>query len=284
MSDLPDRRLNAYRSDLAEERLRGLVDALSYTMGSAAICGVPVMALRKEPDLACGTDTEILLGETVRLLDSAGGWAWVKADADGYVGYVPDFAVVPVTHSPTHIVTVPRTFVYSGADLRFPTVQALSMGSRITIVDERSTRGTRYFLLESGQAVVAHHCRALSEPLAEDYVAIAETFLHTPYLWGGRSGFGIDCSGLVQLSLSMTGRAAPRDTDMQWAGLGTEIARDDITRGDLVFWTGHVGLMVDDTTLLHANGHTMSVAHEGLDAAIERIAWLYDLPTGYRRP
>lgn len=93
MSDLPDRRLNAYRSDLAEERLRGLVDALSYTMGSAAICGVPVMALRKEPDLACGTDTEILLGETVRLLDSAGGWAWVKADADGYVGYVPDFAV-----------------------------------------------------------------------------------------------------------------------------------------------------------------------------------------------
>jgi cell wall-associated NlpC family hydrolase len=279
-----DRRLHAFRPDLAEDALRGHVDALNFTAGSAAVCCVPVVPLRAEPDLACGTDTELLIGETVRVLDTAHGWAWVKADADSYVGYVPDFAVVNILKSPTHIVTAPRTFVYSGADLRLPTVQALSMGSRITVIDERSTRGTRYFLLENGQAIIAAHCAPVGEPVSGDHVSIAARFVETPYLWGGRSGFGIDCSGLVQLSLMMTGIAAPRDTDMQAVSLGREIGRDQLRRGDLVFWKGHVALMEDEATLLHANGHTMNVAREGLAAAIERIGWLYDQPTGFRRP
>ncbi len=284
MSDLPDRRLNAYRPDLAEERLRGIVEAASYVSGSPGVISVPVVQMRARPELECGTDTELLLGETVHVFDTAGGWAWVKADFDGYVGYVPDHAVSPVVRSLTHIVTAPRTFVYSGPDLKFPTVQALSMGNRLTVVDERETRGTRYFLLEGGQAVIANHCAEVGKPVSDDYVSVAARFLETPYLWGGRSGFGIDCSGLIQLSMMMTGKSAPRDTDMQAKGLGSEITRDELSRGDLVFWKGHVAIMEDEKTLLHANGHTMNVALEGLDDAITRIGWLYDQPTGYRRP
>ncbi|WP_275787221.1 NlpC/P60 family protein [Pararhizobium gei] len=284
MSDLPDRRLNAYRTDLAEERLRGIVEAGNYVTGSPGLVCVPLVQLRSKPDLSCGTDTELLLGETVHVLDVDSGWAWVKADFDGYVGYVPDYAVLPVQRSVTHIVTAPRTFVYSWADLRFPTVRSLSMGSRIVVVDERNTRGTHYFLLEGGEAIIANHCAPVGEPLAGDYVSIATRFLETPYLWGGRSGFGIDCSGLVQLSMMMVGRPAPRDADMQAERLGAEITRDALQRGDLVFWKGHVAIMEDEKTLLHANGHTMNVSREGLDDAIRRIGWLYGQPTGFRRP
>lgn len=279
-----DRRLNAYREDLADKSLEGQVAARRFVVGEPARIGLPVAALRPKPDLASGMDTEVLLGEEVTIFDRADGWAWVKAASDGYVGYLPDAALASPGAAPTHHVIVPRTFLYPGADLRFPASAALSMGSRLAIVGEAETRGTRYLLLADGRAIVAGHCLPIGTYASDDYVAVAVRFLETPYLWGGRSGFGIDCSGLVQLSLMMTGRSAPRDTDMQAVGLGTEIGRDDLRRGDLVFWKGHVAIMEDDKTLLHANGHTMTVAREDFEAAVKRIGWLYDLPTGYRRP
>lgn len=279
-----DRRLNAYREDLAEARLRGLIEAKRYVEGKPATVSVPVTPLRARPDLACGTDTELLYGETARVLDVADGWAWVKSELDGYVGYVPHGALKEELPPPTHIVQVQRTFAYRGADLRFPQAFALSMGSRLTVVGETETRGTRYFLLDDGLAVIAHHCAPAGHPVAEDYVSVAARMLETPYLWGGRSGFGIDCSGLVQLSMLMTGRPVPRDTDMQVEAIGRPIGREELVRGDLVFWKGHVAIMEDEKTLLHANGHTMTVAREGLDDAIRRIGWLYAQPTGYRRP
>ncbi len=279
-----DRRLNAYREDLADKSLEGQVAARRFVVGEPARIGLPVAALRPKPDLASGMDTEVLLGEEVTVFDHADGWAWVKAANDGYVGYLPDAALGSPGAVPTHHVIVPRTFLYPGADLRFPASAALSMGSRLAVVGEAETRGTRYLLLADGRAIVAGHCLPIGTYASDDYVAVAARFLETPYLWGGRSGFGIDCSGLVQLSLMMTGRSAPRDTDMQALGLGTEIGRDDLRRGDLVFWKGHVAIMEDDKTLLHANGHTMTVAREDFEAAVKRIGWLYDLPTGYRRP
>ncbi|WEX77540.1 NlpC/P60 family protein [Sinorhizobium numidicum] len=284
MPEMLDRRLNAYREDLAEERLRGLVEAKRFVDGTPATISLPVTPLRARPDAACGTDTELLYGETARVLDVSGGWAWVKSDLDGYVGYVPHNAVTAPEVPASHIVAVPRTFVYRGPDLRFPQAFALSMGSRLNVVGEAETRGTRYFLLDGGLAVVANHCAAAGSAIAEDYVSIATRFFETPYLWGGRSGFGIDCSGLVQLSMQMTGRRVPRDTDMQAVALGRAIPRDELARGDLVFWKGHVAIMEDEKTLVHANGHTMTVAREGLEDAIRRISWLYDQPTGYRRP
>ena len=279
-----DKRLNAFRPDLADARLRGKVEAERFVAGRAARIVAPVADLRREPSAKSGMDTQLIAGDDVQVFEERDGWAWLQAERDGYVGYVPDYTVGPVVKSVTHVVTAPRTFVYVGPDLRFPTVQALSMGSRITVVDERETRGTRYFLLDGGQAIIANHCAPLDSAFSGDYVAIAGRFLETPYLWGGRSGFGIDCSGLVQLSMLMAGRLVPRDTDMQEKGLGNPIGREELRRGDLVFWKGHVAIMEDDKTLLHANGHTMNVSHEGLEEAIHRIGWLYDRPTSYRRP
>lgn len=278
-----DRRLNVFRADIADAKLEGRVEAQRFITGEPAQVALPVIGLRPKPDIASGIDTELLLGEPIRVFDSADGWAFVQAEVDGYVGYVPDAAVGAV-EATTHIVIAPRTFLYPAAELRKPPVAALSMGSRLTFVGEEETRGTRYLMTAKGEGVIASHCLPVDQQISSDYVAVALRFLETPYLWGGRSGFGIDCSGLVQLSMAMTGKFALRDTDMQVKSLGTEIERDALRRGDLVFWKGHVGIMEDEKTLLHANGHTMNVAREKLDEAIERIGWLYDRPTAYRRP
>lgn len=281
MVETLDRRLNAFRPDLADETLRGQVEADRFVAGEAARITAPVAPLRPSPDGARGIDTELLMGETVRVFERKDGWAWVQAEQDRYVGYLPE-TMLGEPEAVTHVVCVPRTFLYPEPELRRPPVASLSMASCVRIVGEAETRGTRYLTLADGTALIASHCLPLEEKPADDYVAVAARFLETPYLWGGRSGFGIDCSALVQLSLMMVGRSAPRDSDMQ-AAIGTRIAREELQRGDLVFWKGHVGIMEDGETLLHANGHTMTVARENFEAAVQRIGWLYSLPTDYRR-
>jgi cell wall-associated NlpC family hydrolase len=278
-----DRRLHAFRPDLADAALQGQVEATRFVTPEPARIALPVVDLHPTRDMTAGIDTQLLLGEKVVVLERAGGIAWVQAVADGYVGYLPEQAL-GAPEEPTHVVYVPRTFLYPGPDLRFPRRDTLSMGSRITVVGEAETRGTRYGLLADGSALILRHLRPLSESPAEDFVAVAALFMETPYLWGGKSGLGIDCSGLVQLSMAMAGLKAPRDSDMQAADLGQSIPREELRRGDLVFWKGHAAIMEDEVMMIHANGHTMTVARETLADAIERIGWLYGTPTGYRRP
>jgi cell wall-associated NlpC family hydrolase len=279
-----DRRLHAYRPDLAEAGLEGKVEATCFVSGTPARVCVPVVALRPQPDFARGIDTELLYGEDITIFDRADGWCWVKAASDGYVGYLPEDAIAEAATTPTHIVVPQRTFLYPEPELRKPYKTVLSMGSRVHIAGEAEARGNRYLVLDDGTAIFSKHLLPLGALDGQDYVDIAARFLGTPYLWGGRSGLGIDCSGLVQLALQMTGRSAPRDTDMQAADLGEPIERSDVRRGDLVFWKGHVAIFEDPETIIHANGHTMTVARENFEAAVERIGWLYEQPTGYRRP
>lgn len=279
-----DRRLNAYRPELADARLAGQVEAARFVEGEAGTVAVPVADLRPKPDLGTGIDTQLLLGEPLRIFERRDGWAWVQAETDGYVGYMAEAELVSPAQQSTHGVVQPRTFVYPEPDMKRPRGVALSLGSRIAVTGEAETRGTRYLLLAGGGAIVAHHCAPIGTIANDDYVAIAARLLETPYLWGGKSAFGIDCSGLVQLSMMMAGWSAPRDSDMQAAGLGHEIGFHELRRGDLVFWKGHIAIMEDEETMIHANGHTMSVAREGLKAAVERIGYLYGAPTICRRP
>lgn len=278
-----DRRLNAFRPDLAERSLEGQVAASRFVAGAPARVGAATTAMRPAPDLASGIDTELLFGEPVSVFDRRDGWAWVKSGTDGYVGYVEAAALGGADSAPTHWVTAPRTFVYRDPDMKTPAVTTLSMGSRLAVSGEVETRGMKYLITEDG-AVIARHLAHVDRPVAGDYVSVASRFLETPYLWGGRSGFGLDCSGLVQLCMMMTGATVPRDTDMQRASVGHEIGRSDLGRGDLVFWKGHVAIMTDSATMIHASGFTMDVSHERLDDAIRRIEPMYGLPLVYRRP
>ncbi|MBZ9678025.1 NlpC/P60 family protein [Mesorhizobium sp. ES1-1] len=282
-----DARLHAFRSDLADVRLKGEIIADRFVSGRPARIGASVADMRKAPRPDAGVNTQLLFGDDVLVFEVAEGWAWVQAERDGYVGYVADTALGGRDHEPTHIVSVPRTFLYPGPDLRFPIGGQLSMGSTVTVVDSAETRGTHYAILQSGEAVIAGHLRPLAD-LPDDYVSMAEMFIGTPYLWGGVSGFGIDCSGLVQLSMRMAGRDVLRDSDMQAATLGEPLDpgphHAGLRRGDLVFWKGHVAIMTDSETMIHANGHTMLVSREGLEDAIARIGYLYGGPTGFRRP
>lgn len=291
MTDSPsvlDRRLNAYRPDLADLRLKGQVTAERFVEGTLSRVTAASTPIRRAPRPDGPIDSEALLGEVVRVFEETmEGWAFVQLETDRYVGYVAADALGPLDPLPTHRVTALRTFVYPEADLRKPPLGALSFGAKLALGGVAVTRGTPYLLLPNGAgAVVETHVAPLDAPWALDFVAVAERFLETPYLWGGRTSLGLDCSALVQLSLAAAGIDAPRDSDLQAAMLG-EALPDGLAgpreRGDLVFWPGHVGILADPETLLHASGYQMEVVAEPLDEAVARIALTAGPPTAVRR-
>ena len=266
-----DRRITPARPDLADERLRGAVEAERYVAGTLMRIGVPSAPLRRSPAPDVGYDTEALMGEAVRVFEEEEGFAWVQLERDRYVGYMPADALDRAGATPTHRVAAVRTFLYPGPSLKLPQAGYLSLGAAVAVTGREGD----YARLPSGLFVFAGH---LTEPDAvePDFVAVAERFLHTPYLWGGKTSLGLDCSGLIQVSLQAAGREAPRDSDMQGQDLGKPVAVGDdlagLRRGDLVFWKGHVGVMADAGHLLHANGHHMRVTLEPLVTVRDRIA------------
>jgi cell wall-associated NlpC family hydrolase len=266
-----DRRRNAYRPDLADSRLEGQIASQRFVGGDLKQVRSLSAPLRSAPDATRGFDTEALLGETVRVFDDVGGWAWIQLEHDGYVGYVPATALSANIIAPTHRVHAPATFIYPSASIKTPPLGQLSLNARVTITTEHD----RFATLATGGFVIYRHLSPIGSH-ARDFVDVAETLIHTPYLWGGRTRAGLDCSGLVQLSLNAAGHVCPRDTDMQAAEVGTHVPitehLDDLHRGDLVFWPGHVGILIDGIMLLHANGHHMSTVIEPLSQAVRRIA------------
>jgi cell wall-associated NlpC family hydrolase len=265
-----DPRLTPARPDLAASRLRGQVEAQRYVEGRPARVVVASAPLRRRPDPSAPLETEALFGEAVTVYDERDEWAWVQLGRDGYVGYLPA-AALGAPSAPTHRVAALRTHAYPGPSIKLPPRMALSLGAEIAVAG----RDGDFAVSEDGLYFWSRHVTGLSacEP---DAVAVAERFLETPYLWGGRTSEGIDCSGLVQATLRAAGIAAPRDSDMQEAGLGKPIAVDDpgapLRRGDLIFWKGHVGILRDPETLLHANGWHMKTVSEPLVEARQRIA------------
>lgn len=276
-----DSRLHAFRPDLADESLRGRVEAENFVGPAPAQVVAPIASLRKAPAGDAMQLTEALMGETVQVFERREGWAWVKLDGDGYVGYAAADALSEKIGEPTHRVAVPATHLYPAANIKSQPAEVVSLNARLTVAGEDG----KFLRLADGRFVFAAHVKPWNEH-EMDFIAVAGMFRHAPYCWGGKSARGLDCSGLVQLSLEACGMKAPRDSDMQERQLGEKLLVNDLDglkRGDLVFWDGHVGIMTDGETLLHANGHRMMVVAEPLREAVERIARAYGQITSIKR-
>ena len=274
-----DRRVTPVRADLAADSLRGRVTAPRYASPRPMLVAVPVAPLTARPDAEAPLDSQLLLGEGVDVYDSADGWAWVQAKADGYVGYVPAACLAKPDAAPTHRVTIGQALIYPAPSVKCRPLGTAPLGARLRVAEP----GTVFCALDGGGHVPTPHLCPLDAP-AQDWVAVAMMFLGAPYLWGGRSVAGIDCSGLVQVARQAAGLACPRDSDMQRDAPGEDVAEGALRRGDLVFWKGHVGIMLPGEQLLHANAHHMAVAIEPLSRAAARIARAGGGPvTGRRR-
>lgn len=258
-----DRRLTPANDHAALDSLRGVVQAPRYVPGAAARVTAPLADLCRTP--AGARDRQVLMGEALTVIDRRDGWCFVQAAKDGYCGYLPEAAVGPA-RAPSHWVAAPASHLYPEPRVQAREIAALPFGARLTVA------GTTGAFAETPEGFVPlAHLRPTGAMLA-DPVAVATLFLGTPYLWGGNSRAGIDCSGLVQAALLACGLPCPGDSDLQ-AGLGHEVPGDaDLRRGDLLFWKGHVALVADETRLLHATGHVMATVFEDRAAALARIA------------
>ena len=261
---MADKRLTPARPDLAASSLKGQVEAARFVDGEEAGVAWGRVSLRAGPSYDSGQVSELLFGEIVTVYERKDGWAWLQAKTDSYVGYARESGLGPTVEADAHVIQL-LTPLLSAPDVKSPLRDLLALNARV----KRGRQEKNFVAVADGFLSV----RALA-PLADvapDFVAVAERFIGVPYVWGGKTLQGLDCSGLIQASLQAAAIACPRDTDMMEQRLGHAVTRDQIKRGDLIFWKGHVGVMRDAQTLLHANAFHMQVASESLDAAIARI-------------
>lgn len=262
-----DPRINPFRPEVAAKYLQGKVEAARFVEGVRHEVAEPLAALRLSPAHDARLVTEALIGERVIVYETTEeGWAWGQLETDGYVGWMSAGALAAPGSAPTHKVAALRTLCFPGPDIKLPPVAALAMGARLAI----TRQDERFAVTASGWHIPAAHLVPVKS-MQTDFVAVAERFLCTPYLWGGKTSLGLDCSGLVQVALQAAGVACPRDSDMQELALGKLSSLSGVRRGDLVFWKGHVGIARDAETLLHANAHHMMVTAEPLGDAVARI-------------
>jgi cell wall-associated NlpC family hydrolase len=226
----------------------------------------PVVDVRGAPDtqaLRGKSETQLVFGEIFIVEEEKNGWCKGACAHDGYAGYVENKYMTKLVTPATHIVTAARSDIYRDATIKSPWIDTLSFGSLITV----TTHDKGFAQIDNGAWIYQKHLAAINT-FDEDHVATARKFLETPYYWGGRSGFGIDCSGLVQAALARAGIKAPRDTEMQENAIGTDA--DTHRAGDIIFFPGHVGIMSDDHNLIHANAFHMKVTIEPLSAVTGR--------------
>lgn len=262
-----DPRITPARPDLAAKHFAGKVAAARFVEGEDREVIDAQAPVREHPAPDAPLVTEALMGERVTIYEfNDEGWAWGQLAADGYVGWLPANALLAPRAAPTHKVVALRTFAFPGPSIKLPPVTMPPLGSRVTVTREQD----RFAVSPIGFLPAGH--LAPLDHREEDFVAMAERFVGTPYLWGGKTNLGLDCSGLVQVALAACGIACPRDSDMQESALGKAVALNDLRRGDLIFWNGHVAIARDAETIVHANASHMAVATEPFAKAIARTA------------
>lgn len=276
MASARDPRLTPARSDIAALHLKDDVKAARFVAGTSARVRRFSTALRRAPAQDAPMDTQLIFGEDFVVYDRQDDWAWGQAVLDDYVGYValgdlyfPAEETLPV---PTHRLKVLRSFIYSKPDIKAPPLAMLGFNARLTVRGEDPSFKTVELEENVHGFVFGAHLAGAGEK--QTMLDVAALFMGTPYLWGGRDGLGVDCSGLVQACVIGAGMKCPRDTDMQERALGQDIGPYEeakLKRGDLVFWRGHVGIMSDEHFLIHANAHHMAVRAEPLKEAAARI-------------
>jgi cell wall-associated NlpC family hydrolase len=269
-----DPRLTLARSDLADAALQGLVKAERFEKTQAFYCDAGSTAIRREPGPAAEQLDQLLFGETFRVIETEHGWGWGQADRDGYVGHVMMADLAPGVLLATHRVSALRAYAFGRPDIKSRPLALLSLGALVSVEAEEG----RFLKAEGSGWIPAVQLKPVGEVEA-DPAAVAERFLGAPYQWGGRESLGLDCSGLIQQALHACGLFCPRDSDQQQA-LGRPAAAGELARGDIVFWKGHVGMMLDAGRMIHANAFHMQVEIEPLAEAVARIGE----PTAFRRP
>lgn len=261
-----DRRVHAVRSDLADIALADSVIAPRYAAPVAMVCATAQVMLRAAPDPAAPATSALLWGESFQVFDRHDGWAWGQCGHDRYVGYVPCDALAAPGPAATHGVDAPAALVFAAPDIKSPLVRDLPFNARLAAVPHDAQ-----FVAAAGGFVHLRHLRALDLPPAVTPLAAARLLLGSPYLWGGRTRGGIDCSGLVQAALMAAGLPAPRDSDQQADQVGTPVDRADRQPGDLLFVPGHVGIIETGDRLLHANAFWMQTCIEPLADVLARL-------------
>jgi cell wall-associated NlpC family hydrolase len=267
---MDDPRTTPARPDLAAKYLEGKVEAKRFVTGEEFEVSEAIAPVRCAPSSDAELSTQALKGERVMIYDRNGeGWAWGQLNHDGYVGWLPDRALAKPTGKPTHKITSLRTFAFPGPSIKLPPVETLVMEAMIDVTREEGS----FAVTREGWYLPQLHVGPIDGHVT-DFVAVAEQFAGTPYLWGGKSSLGIDCSGLVQVSLNAAGTGCPRDSDMQQDGLGRALDPREakkLRRGDLIFWKGHAAIVRDADTIVHANAHHMATVIENTREAIARI-------------
>lgn len=273
-----DRRTTAARPDLAARWLEGLVPAARYVDAQPMACAAPVTGILEAPKEAAEQHDQLLFGELFQALEIDGDWAWGQASRDGYVGYVRAADLAPKGAAPTHRIAAVLAHAYAEPDVRAPATGPFVLGS---LLAEQAQEGR--FVKAAGAGWFVREALSPIGWFETDPVAVAERLAGAPYLWGGRSSLGVDCSGLIQQALYACGRACPRDSDQQAQVLGRPIAAQDFARGDLVFWRGHVALGLSPERVLHATSAAMTVSADPLQSALARNLPIYGEPTAWRR-